>query len=85
LVELNIEALKKLMKEQNLSESKFAKKIGVTRSCVNRILKGERQPSFKFISGLIFAFPQHHIEQFFLKRPSPKSDTLKGEDRQILL
>jgi DNA-binding XRE family transcriptional regulator len=77
LTELNIDAIKALQKKYEMSEAELARKAGVSRSCVNRILKGTRKPSFKFISGLKQAFPQYPMENFFQPQVVPKGDTHK--------
>lgn len=61
----DIYALRRAMHEQNMSEAVLARKIGVSRACINRILKNERQPSMKVIRGLKTAFPEKSLDYFF--------------------
>lgn len=76
MIKFDTDALQDLITDNNLNESKLAKKIGVSRACVNRILKKTRNPSLKFLTGLKEAFPQYNLEEFFLEITLPNSDTL---------
>ena len=48
-----------------LSESDFAKTIGVAHSTVNRVLNGKRNPGGKFIAGVLDSYPDLTFEQVF--------------------
>ena len=74
----NLKLIKRLFEDSNLNESQFAKKIGVTRSYMNRILKNERNPGLKLIMGISREFPQYPIDQFFLGTVSPVGDSKEG-------
>lgn len=65
MFQVNVDAIKKLMQEYNLNQSSLGKRIGVSRACVSRILKGKRSPSTKFIAGFKQAFPMHSLEYYF--------------------
>jgi len=52
-----IEQIKAKQIELGLSESEFAKKLGISRALWFLIKKGERQPGFKFIQAIIKKFP----------------------------
>jgi transcriptional regulator with XRE-family HTH domain len=57
--------LRSYLKENELSESKFAETIGVAHSTVNRILNGKRNPGSKFIAGVLKNFSDLSFEQVF--------------------
>lgn len=65
MVKVNERAFAELMKEQSLTGAKLARRLGVSRACVSRILRGQRQPGSKFLSSFKTAFPQHSLEYFF--------------------
>lgn len=66
----DVYALRKAMHEHQMSEADLARKIGVSRACINRILKNERQPSIKVVSGLKTAFPEKSLDYFFYQEQS---------------
>lgn len=70
----NVLALRQAMLEYNLTEAALARTIGVSRACINRIIKNERQPSTKVISGLKIAFPEKSLDYFFTAMNSMPSD-----------
>ena len=53
------------LKQNNLTESEFAKLIGVSHSTVNRVLNGKRNPGSKFIAGVLMSFPELTFEKVF--------------------
>jgi len=61
----NTDVLIALLRKENISEAELARRIGVSRACVNRIVKGTRQPSSKFLAGLRRAFPDYSLDYFF--------------------
>jgi len=61
----NNEFLRKVVEEENLSQAELARRMGVSRACVTRILQGKRQPSVVFLAGLRRIFPQHSLDYFF--------------------
>jgi len=70
--DFNVLALRRAMSEKQISEAQLARTIGVSRACINRILKKQRRPSSKVISGLKAAFPDKSLDYFFTYE---KSDT----------
>lgn len=81
--ELNIGALKFFLAQHGYTEAQFAKKIGVTRSFVNRVLNGDRKPGFKFITGFCQAFPDYPIDAFFIPTLSPNGDTKNKHKEEV--
>lgn len=63
---LNGDVLRDYLKEHNISEANFAKKIGVAHSTVNRVLNGKRNPGGKFISGVLTEYPELTFEKVFI-------------------
>lgn len=71
---INVEYVKQLMDERDLTQQMLAVEMRVTESCVSRILNGKRQGSLDFLEGLARAFPDTDL-RLFLKpdKPSPRS------------
>lgn len=62
----NINAFKRLMQENKLTQAALAKRMGVSRACINRYMNGIRKkPSPKVIDGFSMAFPDHSITYYF--------------------
>jgi transcriptional regulator with XRE-family HTH domain len=62
----NIEAFRKLMRDNHLTQAGLARKMGLTRACINRYMNGIRKkPSPKVIDGFSRAFPNHSITYYF--------------------
>ena len=64
-MEANIAALTHLMVEKRLSQAQLASKIGVSRSCISRIMSGKRTPSSQVMAGLKKAFPEYSLDYYF--------------------
>lgn len=63
---LNNDVLKKYLEKNNISEAKFADKIGVAHSTVNRVLNGKRNPGGKFISGVLTEYKDLTFDKVFI-------------------
>jgi len=61
----NPERLKQLMETKGLTQADLARKMGVSRTSVSRILRQKRTPSSAFIAALKTAFPEEPLEYFF--------------------
>ncbi len=46
-----------IIKEEGVSSSEFAERIGIQRSSVSHVLSGRNKPSYDFIEKLLRAFP----------------------------
>lgn len=70
---INVEYVKRLMTERDLTQQMLAVEMHVTESCVSRILNGKRLGSLDFLEGLARAFPDVDL-RLFLKadKPGPK-------------
>ena len=75
---LNVEYVKQLMTERELTQQMLAVEMRVTESCVSRILNGKRLGSLDFLEGLARAFPDVDL-RLFLKADKPG---LKGQAGQ---
>jgi len=51
-----MEAIKNLRKEHRLNQSRFAKKIGVSRSWISQVEKGDKKISFKLTTKIAEIF-----------------------------
>ncbi|MDD2247680.1 MAG: helix-turn-helix transcriptional regulator [Syntrophomonas sp.] len=64
-MEANIIALNQLMVDKKLSQAQLADKIGVSRSCISRIMSGQRTPSSYVMAGFKKAFPEYSLDYYF--------------------
>lgn len=63
---LNIDLVNKLMAERDLTRKALALDMGITESCLSRILSGKRTGSLDVIEGLAKAFPDVDLRDFLL-------------------
>lgn len=64
-IKVKVDFLNEYLKNNNLSESEFAKTIGVAHSTVNRVINGKRNPGGKFITGVLSNYSDLKFEQVF--------------------
>lgn len=64
-VKVKVDFLNAYLTDNNLTESEFAKIIGVAHSTVNRVMNGKRNPGGKFITGVLSNFEDLKFEQVF--------------------
>ena len=50
---INLEKIKEYILKNNISETQFAKIIGVNYTPVYRVLRNQRKPGMKFILGVL--------------------------------
>lgn len=62
---LNIEYIKKLMCEKNMSERQLALKSGLSSATISRILNNKRGAGARTIAGIRKAFPREPVEKLF--------------------
>lgn len=67
---INVEYVKQLMTERDMSQKALAVDMQLTESCVSRILNGKRLGSLDFLEGLARAFPDVDL-RLFLKAEKP--------------
>lgn len=70
---VNLDKVRLFMKNKNYSEPTMADKMGITYSYFFRVMRGDRQPGGKFISGLLSAGLTP--EEIFLPQVLPKGKT----------
>lgn len=54
--------IRKILKEKNLSASKFADEIGVQRSSISHIISGRNKPSLDFVRKVLLKYPDINAE-----------------------
>lgn len=65
----NKKAFEKLMKDKGLTQAGLARKMGVSRACISRYMRGIRKkPSPTLIDAFSRAFPDHSITYYFFTR-----------------
>ncbi len=69
-MEVNITALNHLMNDKGLSQAQLACKLGVSRSCISRIMSGQRMPSSQVMAGFKKAFPEYSLDYYFSSEDS---------------
>lgn len=67
----NVAALRRIMEQEGLSPSGFARKLGISRAHMSRIMKGQRRPGAEFIVALLRAYPDKKFEDFFWSERNP--------------
>lgn len=70
---INLDKVRDYMKKKEYSEPEMATNMGITYSYFFRVMRGDRQPGGKFISGLIAAGMAP--EEIFLPQVLPKGKT----------
>ena len=75
---INVEYVKQLMEERDLTQQMLAVEMRVTESCVSRILNGKRLGSLDFLEGLARAFPDIDL-RLFLKADKPGGARKAGQ------
>ena len=61
---INVEYVRRLMEERDLSQKALAVNMHLTESCVSRILNRKRVGSLDFLEGLARAFPDIELRAF---------------------
>lgn len=57
--------LRKALLESGMSQAQLARKIGVSKASLSRIIRGLRSPNSRFIAALKLGFPKLPMEYFF--------------------
>ena len=70
--------LRQLRKEQGLSQSALAEKVGLSKSSINMYERGEREPGFAALSAFAELF-QTNIDTLLGKETQPKKIKVLGE------
>ena len=78
---LVVERIGKIIKENNLSASSFAKMIGVQRSSISHILSGRNNPSLDLLLKIHKAFDYISLEWLILGDNSMEKPSSKIENK----
>ena len=54
--------LQQFLSAENISQSQFADKIGVTKASVSHILSGRNKPGFEFIESMADCYPNLNLD-----------------------
>ena len=54
--------MQKFLSAENISQSQFADKIGVTKASVSHILSGRNKPGFEFIESMADCYPNLNLD-----------------------
>ncbi len=54
--------LQQFLSAENISQSQFADKIGVTKASVSHILSGRNRPGFEFIESMAACYPNLNLD-----------------------
>ena len=65
MLTINLEKFNELMKNEALTVTGFAKKIGVSRTQVWRIFNSKSQPGSEFIAKFKRAYPSKKLDEYF--------------------
>ncbi len=69
----------KLMKDKDLTATRFADAIGVQRSSISHILSGRNKPSYDFILKIVEKFPDVNIK-WLITGEGERKEELSGEE-----
>ncbi|WP_055108942.1 helix-turn-helix domain-containing protein [Paenibacillus ihumii] len=81
-MEINLKNIEAYMQSKGWDESELAEKIGVSRTQVYRVLRGQRSPGNEFIAGLLNACREMGLNDLFIfEDPLPLgNEDGNGED-----
>ncbi len=71
---INVDYVRYLMNENDMSQKTLAKSMHMTESCISRFLSGKRSGSLKFLVGLARAFPDTDLRDFLQIEKNQGSD-----------
>ena len=63
-MDINIEAVVRIMEKENLNKSGFARRIGVHRATISRVFKNKKAHD-KVIAGIKREFPEYSLDYFY--------------------
>ncbi|MFD1677433.1 helix-turn-helix transcriptional regulator [Alicyclobacillus fodiniaquatilis] len=65
MLNVNVEKLSDLLLERGWSQQRLAKELCVNPSYVSLVVNRRRNPSSRFVSGVLSAFPSVRFEELF--------------------
>lgn len=79
MIKLNTDNLRKVMKKESLTQASLARKLRLSRACINRHLSGSRKhPSALFISAIGEAYPEYSFNYFFTLSGAKEGQKVTG-------
>lgn len=81
----NVRLIKSIMAREGLTQAELGRRIGYSRAGVSLILAGERQPTRRFVDGLMRIWPDLHWSDLFFypgcaRKVPPHEPNGKEED-----
>ena len=77
-----ISRIRKIISDNNLSNSSFADRIGVARSSISHILSGRNNPSLDIIIKILHSFDE--INADFLLKGEASTPVIEGENKDFV-
>jgi transcriptional regulator with XRE-family HTH domain len=74
MLKLNVEKLRAYMEIKSWSERELARRMGLSHSAVNRVLRGEREPGRKFIDRVLLICQGLTFYDLFYQNPFPNDN-----------
>lgn len=71
MIRMNVEAFYKL--QGDMSDSAFARKLGISRSQLFRVRKGESSVGESFIEKFMICYPDKLLNDYFFTRSVPQA------------
>jgi len=75
-----ISRIRKIISDNNLSNSSFADRIGVARSSISHILSGRNNPSLDIIIKILHSFDEINADFLLTGKPASPAATNKSKD-----
>ena len=80
-IQICTQALKKYLLTKKISQNQLAKKIGISREHLNRIVHGKyKKPSNRVIAGLLH-WTKIPFEELFILDPNPEPNMVSEEQQ----
>ncbi len=75
-----ISRIRKIISDNNLSNSSFADRIGIARSSISHILSGRNNPSLDIIIKILHSFDEINADFLLTGKPASPAVTNKSKD-----
>ena len=70
---INVKVVEQLMLERDIPRKELAARMGISESCLSRVMSGNRTGSLAFLIGLAKVFPDIDLRSFLIFNTSDKS------------
>lgn len=74
--------IRKILKEKNLSASKFADEIGVQRSSISHIISGRNKPSLDFVRKVLLKYPDLNADWLVTGKGQMMDDVFLAKEKK---